>query len=71
MEARETVREEGAKGARMHLCVRVCVCVCTPAYLYGAQFVLLFRVVVDHRDKVVADVSLLVAAALITLPVGH
>ena len=45
----------------------MCVCV----YLDGAQCVALLRVVINHHNKVVSDVSLLVAAAFITLPVGH
>ncbi len=40
-------------------------------YLNGAQFVLLSRVVVHHHDKIVADVTLFVAAALVALPVWH
>lgn len=40
-------------------------------YLNGAQLVLLSRVIVHHHDKIVADVALFVAAALVTLPVWH
>ena len=46
-------------------------CICLPMYLNGAQLVLLSRVVVHHHDKVVANVSLFVAAALVALLVGH
>lgn len=45
----------------------MCVCV----YLYGAQFVLLARIVVNHHDKIIANVALLIAAALVALPVWH
>lgn len=41
------------------------------AYLNGAQFVLLSRVIVHHHNKIVTDVTLLVAAALVALPVWH
>lgn len=40
-------------------------------YLNGSQFVLLSRVVVHHHDKIVANVTLFVAAALVTLSVWH
>lgn len=40
-------------------------------YLNGAQFVLLSRVIVHHHDKIIADVALFVAAALVALPVWH
>lgn len=40
-------------------------------YLDGAQFVFLSRVIIHHHDKIVANVTLLVAAALVTLPVRH
>lgn len=47
----------------------MCVCVCV--YLDSAQFVLLPRVIVHHHDKIIANVSLFVAAALVALPVRH
>lgn len=40
-------------------------------YLNCAQFVLLSRVIVHHHDKIVANVSLFVAATLVALPVWH
>lgn len=46
----------------MHVCV---------IYLNGAQFVLLSRVIVHHHDKIIANVTLFVAAALVALPVWH
>lgn len=45
----------------------VSVCV----YLYGAQFIFLPRVIVHNHDKIIANVTLLVAAALVALPVWH
>lgn len=44
---------------------------CGFTYLNGAQFVFLSRVIVHHHDKIVANMSLLVAAAFVTLPVRH
>lgn len=40
-------------------------------YLNGAQFVLLPRVIVDHHYKIVSNVALFVATALVALPVRH
>lgn len=40
-------------------------------YLNCAQFVLLSRVIVHHHDKIIANVSLFVAATLVALPVWH
>lgn len=45
--------------------------VCVPMYLNGAQFILLSGVIVHHHDKIVANVTLFVAAALVALLVWH
>ena len=47
----------------------VCVFVCV--YLNCAELVVLSRVIVHNHDKIVANVTLLVAAALVALPVRH
>lgn len=44
---------------------------CVRVYLNGAQFVLFSRVIVHHHHKIVANVTLFVAAALVALPVWH
>lgn len=67
----------GKREKRMELRDKICtadfrpVCVCVRMYLNGAQFVLLSRVIVHHHDKIVANVTLFVAAALVALPVWH
>ena len=68
-----------SKTRSSHLVLGVCVCVhgicgylceCISC-LDGAQLVLLRGIVVDHDHKIIPNVSLLVAAAFIRLPVGH
>lgn len=44
---------------------------CVRIYLNGSQFVLLSRVIVHHHNKIIANVTLFVAAALVALPVWH
>lgn len=44
---------------------------CVRTYLNGPQFVLLSRIIVHYHNKIVANVTLFIAAALVTLPVWH
>lgn len=44
---------------------------CVRTYLNGSQFVVLSRVIVHYHNKVVANVTLFIAATLVTLPVWH
>lgn len=44
---------------------------CSLSHLNSTQFIFLARVIVNHHDEVVADVSFLIAAALVTLSVRH
>lgn len=43
----------------------------TCAYLNGSQLVILSRVVVHHNNKIVTDMSLLIATSFVALPVWH
>lgn len=40
-------------------------------YFNGSQLVFLSRVVVHHNNKIIADMSLFIAASFVALPVWH
>lgn len=56
---------------RHKLQISLSLCVGSCVYLNGSQLIFLSGVVVHHDNKIVANVSLFVAASFVALPVRH
>lgn len=55
----------------IHCRFQILMYVSVRIYPYGSQFILLPRIIVHNHDKIISNVTLLVAAALVTFPVWH